>query len=575
MDSHPESAESSMPVAGAGGGEVSLVATDGKGSQATFDLVPGRRYSVGRHRGNDIVLVDPSLSRRHAEIWFEDGGWRIADLGSSNGTFLDGKPLAQPAVLGPGVWVTVGPYTLSLGVPRPRRRVTFTDIPIASSGTLVLSSDDAAVKALRSSGGELSEEIQPELEAMRLRLGLLERANLELLAHQPVELLLPKILELVLEAIQVDRAAILRREKGGELLLAAVKGDEPGEFTLSRSVASRVLEEKISILTSDAQEDERFAGQHSIMGQGIRAIMAVPLASGEDDDVTGLLYADSRLGKKLFDGSDLRLLTMLGNIAAIQIRNSLLFEAQVEKRRLEKEADAAAAIQRRLLPREHPVIPRYSFAASSSPCTEVGGDYFDCLPMDGGRFGICLGDVAGKGMGAALLMAALHATLQARMEQGPAPDALVAHLGRAVERDAPSNRFVTLFLAELHPEENMAKCINAGHAPAPLRVRRTGQLERIESSGPPLGIRPDFTYAVTEIRLEPGDLLVACTDGVTELENSRGEMFGQERLESFLVEAAGREPGALRRDLLHRLEEFAAGMERLDDLTLVVLRRDS
>lgn len=549
--------------------------TDEKGSQATFDLTPGRRYSVGRHRGNDIVLVDPSLSRRHAEIWFEEGGWRIADLGSSNGTFLDGKPLVQPAVLGPGVWVTLGPYTVSLGAARPRRRITFTDVPISSSGTLVLSSSDVALEALRSSDNAAQEEVHPELEAIRIRFGVIEKANLELLAHQPVKTLLPKILELVFEAIHVDRAAILTLEDGGELTVAAVKGDDPGEFTLSRSVASRVLREKISILTSDAQEDERFAGQQSIMGQGIRAIMAVPLASGEEDQVTGILYADSLLGHRVFDDADLRILTMLGNIAAIQIRNSLLFEAQVEKRRLEKEADAAAAIQRRLLPRGRPEIPGHAFAASSSPCSEVGGDYFDCLPMTGGRFGIVLGDVAGKGMGAALLMAALHATLHARMEQGLALESLMAHLGRAMARDAPSNRFVTLFVASLDPGEGLAKCINAGHAPAPAIVRRSGRLERIASCGPPLGILPDFQYPVIEVRLEPGDLLAACTDGITELESPEGEMFGDERLEAFLREVSGGEPEAVRRGLLTRLEEFAAGADRPDDLTLMVLRREA
>jgi sigma-B regulation protein RsbU (phosphoserine phosphatase) len=160
------------------------------------------------------------------------------------------------------------------------------------------------------------------------------------------------------------------------------------------------------------------------------------------------------------------------------------------------------------------------------------------------------------------------------MEQGSAPEEVMRHLNRAIERDAPSNRFVTLFLADLRPASHTARCVNAGHAPAPLVVRRDARLERILSSGPPLGVLPGHAHAAAEVRLEPGDLLVACTDGVTELENARGEMFGVERLESYLLSAVGRSPEAVRRGLLQRLEEFASGADRLDDLTLIVLRRD-
>ena len=188
--------------------------------------------------------------------------------------------------------------------------------------------------------------------------------------------------------------------------------------------------------------------------------------------------------------------------------------------------------------------------------------------------GIVLGDVAGKGMGAALLMAALQATLHARLDQGGEISTLVRRLSETIARDAPSNRFVTFFLAVLDTATHTAACINAGHAPAPVLLRESGEIVRLESGGPPLGIDPAYRYGITELVIEPGDLLFACTDGVTELYDREGGMFGDEALMGFLQGCSGKDPEMVRRELTSSLERFSEGAERSDDLTMVVLRRD-
>jgi sigma-B regulation protein RsbU (phosphoserine phosphatase) len=344
-------------------------------------------------------------------------------------------------------------------------------------------------------------------------------------------------------------------------------------MSISRTIANTVIDKRVSVLTSDAQADERFRSGVSVMAQGIKAVMAVPLWNSKK--VIGLIYADSRLTSALFGDEDLRLLTMLANIAAIQIENATLFDEHVEKQRFEREARAAAEIQQRLLPHSNPQIPGYIFEGYNKPCYECGGDYYDCLRLGETRTGIVLSDVAGKGMGAAMLMAVIQATFQAAALPGPQVEELVGQLGRAIERSAPSNRYATLFLVDLDHETHRLRYINAGHAPLPLLVRASGEVQELAAGGMPLGLFPGVNYEVGEIELGPGDSIFACSDGVTDLEDPDEQMFGEERLEQLLAGLAGRPTGEIRKELDARLESFAADTRQPDDLTYVILQRSS
>ncbi len=549
-----------------------IVITEPGGGRTEVSLEDGRRYSLGRAQTNDIILSDLSLSRRHAHLYLESGHWVIADCGSANGTFLNGTRIEAPARLDPGAQLMVGGCTLEVKkIVRDRGHVKYSDAPLAAQDTVTITAADLDLDAELKERMPLGSGAAEVMEILKRRLAVVEKANLELLAHEPMTTLLPKVLDLVFEAVRPDRAALLRREDG-KLVCRAMRGEWGSEsVSISRTIAGMVLDQRVSVLTADAQHDMRFAEAASIESQGIGSMMAVPLWNNKD--VIGLLYADSFLAARAFVSDDLKVLTMLANVAAIQIENAILFEEQVEKRRLIEEALAAAKIQQGLLPARPPVIEGYDFIGYNMPCHEVGGDYYDCLDLVDGRRAIVIGDVAGKGMSAALLMAVLQATFHAQVETAPEPRKLIEGLNRAIARSAPSNRFVTLFYADLDPASNRLLCVNAGHAPLPVVVRASGQIDEIAPGGLPLGVFETLEHGVAEVDLGRGDFLFACSDGVTDVTDPGGEMFGDDRLRDLLASCAGRPIAEVREALDVGLKAHAHGTAPPDDLTIVILQR--
>jgi serine phosphatase RsbU (regulator of sigma subunit) len=547
-----------------------LLVTDQDSRASRFELSEERCHRIGRESDNDLVLSDPTLSRHHAEVTCEDGYWTVRDCGSSNGTFVNAERIQGPVRLAPGDRIVVGACTLEFNpLTESGSEISLSDLPLPPEGTLVLSPEELNVDLDTFDPDPAA--MRAAMSAMRKRLEVVERANLELLGHQPLDSLLSRILDLVFEAIRPDRAALMSVDDDGELICRAYRATDTGPMTVSRTVARKVMEERTSIMTADAEHDERLGGGTSVFGIG--SMMAVPLWN--NIEVTGLIYVDSGGKECPFRADDLRLLTMLANVAAIQIENARLFEEHVEKVRFEEEVRAAAAVHRRLLPSQPPEIPGYTFHGKNVPCTEVGGDYYDCIPLEGGRFGIVVADVSGKGMGAALLMAGLHCAFRARAESAASPRDLVKQLDGDIMRSSPIDRYATFFYLELDPATHTGRWVNAGHAPPPMVVRAGGPMEELLPGGIPLGLPLSADYPVREIRLEPGDVVFACSDGVTEAESPDGEMFGEERLREFLGGVSGRSPEAIGEEIESLLRDHQADSPRFDDLTYVVIRRSS
>jgi serine phosphatase RsbU (regulator of sigma subunit) len=289
--------------------------------------------------------------------------------------------------------------------------------------------------------------------------------------------------------------------------------------------------------------------------------------------VIGFIYLDSPNWIREFTINDLNLVTVMANIAAIRIEHARLIEAEQKRLALGRELERAAEIQRRLLPATAPEIVGLDLAGYNAPCRTVGGDYYDFLPYSDERVGLFIGDVSGKGMGAALLMSSLQARTRVLFE---APDELSAQMGRLnriTAGNCPSNCFITFFAALLDPATGELGYCNAGHN-APLLVRANGEFELLEPTGIILGILPNAAYEQKSCRLEPGDVLLLFSDGVTEAcRPDADQEFGQDRLAALLREHRDRPAADILNAINAEVASYIGDCPAADDITLVVARR--
>jgi sigma-B regulation protein RsbU (phosphoserine phosphatase) len=247
-------------------------------------------------------------------------------------------------------------------------------------------------------------------------------------------------------------------------------------------------------------------------------------------------------------------------------------EMELQLQHQEQEAVEARAIQQGLLPISIPQQPGYEIAAAWRPAQTVGGDYYDVLAFDEATFGLCIADVAGKGLPAALLMSNLQAGVRGLASAGLSPDGLCTRLNALVCHNTNGDRFITFFYAHLDGPGRRLIYTNAGHNP-PILLRSDRSVERLAAGGVVLGVLPDQKFAVGAVQLTPGDRLVFFTDGVTESCNAAGDEFAETRLLQLLEEHGDESASALQERILASVGEFSRG-QRQDDVTLLVLAVD-
>jgi sigma-B regulation protein RsbU (phosphoserine phosphatase) len=514
---------------------------------------------------------DFSLSRRHLQLEPEGEGWAIEDLGSKNGTWVNGQRLSGRRRLASGDRIEAGRLVLTFDPPSsaPEEIVFFADAPVPPQRTVVARLEGVLGGVASLSGAPTatgSKRVEGEIPLASTAVRALVQAGRELSSRRPLHELFPLILNLSLEAVGAERGAVMILEQG-RLVARAVKGEG---LEMSTTVRDKVLTEKTSVLVGDVDESEAFRNQQSIALQQVRSMMAVPLQA--EERVIGLIYVDSRSFVRSFDANDLNLLTVLGNVAAIRIEHERLSEIEHAERLMERDLEQAAIIQRGLLPEAPPRLPAVSLAGHNASCRTVGGDYYDFLPYADGRVGLVLGDVSGKGIPAAILMASLQARVHLLAEEPANLAQMMGRLNRILAGHCPSNRFVSLFFCILDPASGAIDYCNAGHNP-PLLLRRSGQVERLTGSGPVLGILPDVPFTQRSAMMDPGDLLLLFSDGVTEAVNPSTEEFGEERLVRELIASGDADPRDVIDRILLALGAWAAGAPPADDVTLLAARR--
>lgn len=273
-----------------------------------------------------------------------------------------------------------------------------------------------------------------------------------------------------------------------------------------------------------------------------------------------------------FDERDVELLEFLAEAAAMAIEKAMLHRHLLDREQLEAQLRIARDVQVGLLPRAAPRVEGYDVAAVCLPSLELGGDCYDFFPLAGGRLGFVIGDVAGKGVPAALTMATFRALLRARRETGPGLSGTMAAVSRLLRESSGPRSFVTAVFAALEPGTGRLDYVGGGH-PAGVVTRADGATEELSNCGPVLGVFDEAAYVERSTTLFPGDQLVLYTDGLVEERNAAGEQFGIERVRAVLGATRSRPAAAVAEELVREVRGFCASPQLADDLTLVLLRR--
>jgi serine phosphatase RsbU (regulator of sigma subunit)/pSer/pThr/pTyr-binding forkhead associated (FHA) protein len=524
--------------------------------------IRGADFHIGRTRGSECQLDDSKVSRNHARVERRsDGSCYLVDLNSQNNSYVDGQKLTpfQPFRLRDACRIKIVDFELVFRAPAVGLRSDEEE-----RSTVQRSIDD--LSSIR-----LARRLKQPAEAFRAILDVVQA-----LGGTDLDEKLGRALDGLMAVFpRAERGFILTVEPDGAFFLRAVRHrGGPGEAPcLSQTIVRQVLEECKAILISDATIDEDYKGQESV-ASSLRTALVVPLA-GSDGKPVGMVQLDSRAAKEGFTAVELDLLAALAVPLGVAVENHTLHK---------KKASWAAAgqIQRALLPKRQPDIAGYTFWECYRPVEEVGGDLYDYIRADSPqahergetRWAVVAGDVAGKGMPAALMMAGICPEVRHLTRAGVIPEEVLTRVNHLVSDADFDCRFVTLAIAELDSRSHRLRIASAGH-PWPLIRRSDGRVEAAgtDETSTPLGINADEVFQSVTVSLEPGDVMILYSDGVPDALDRRNQRFGEKRLREELAQAP-RGVAAVGEAVLAAVNGHASGRPQFDDITLVCFGRN-
>ncbi|MFH0909880.1 MAG: PP2C family protein-serine/threonine phosphatase [bacterium] len=326
------------------------------------------------------------------------------------------------------------------------------------------------------------------------------------------------------------------------------------------------------ILIEDAERDLRVP-RHEIDFLKIRSILLVPMHLHQH--VLGVLAVVNRVDGNPFDQTDLNLLQALADQASASVHYAGLRDTLDEKKRIDHDLHVARRIQNSLLPKELPHVQGVEVAAFNDPAQEIGGDYYDFVPIDDKHLGIVIADVSGKGVGGAILMSVCRSVLRAQAPGNLSPAAVLRSINRVMSKDISEDMFVSMLYMVLHVDTHELSVARAGHE-RPILLSRDGHVEPIESPGTAIGMMDVETFerllGETTIQIKPGDVIVAYTDGITEAMNSEGEEWGMQNFLEAVRQASSEGANSVLNNVRQRLARFVGENPQYDDMTLVALR---
>lgn len=536
-----------------------------------FDFLPEEGdVIVGRSSDAGIAVPDRSMSRRHARLFREGGDWLVEDLGSRNGTLLNGRRITEPTPVGVGTVLRIGSTTVN--VTEAAGQTPLTSEGVEFDGHTVFRS---AAELLREPQAISSGAMKVEDDVLRrytARLKVLNEVHQSLDRAIPLEDLLELILDRAFDNLRPEEGTIFLKGPDGDYYRAAsrsIKG-ENSKTLYSRNLVQQVVEKGQAALVLDTTADERFNQAMSLLDAGVRSLVAAPLL--DPSGALGLIVLGSTLGIRQFTEGDMELLTSLASVAAMRIRNTRLAEEALERERLERDVALARQIQVGLLPKALPEIDGWQLYAHNIPSRGVSGDFYKVEIVDDGSCAIMVADVSGKGIAASLLTASLEALAAGPIHDGVAPEVICDRVSHLLFERTPPEKYATGFLASFDPVSGLFRYCNAGHNPG-IVLRTDGEVELLNSTGMPLGILPTGVYGPGDVTLEMGDTVVLYTDGLTEAENPDEEEYGEERLADLCKQHRAESLDDLAATISADQDAYVRGVPYVDDRTVVLVRR--
>lgn len=553
--------------------------------QVLKGLNPGQLFQLdrdkmvmGRHPDCEIVLDVGAVSRQHAQIIRDNGAFYVEDLKSRNGTYVNGRMIEGRAQLHENDRVKICDLLFTFHLEPPGAPVggAASESSEGSGSELPVMVDDnegnSTVMSTLSvaNSGNLRVEVRPEA-----KLKAMIEISRNLATAVSLEDVLPKILDSLFKVFtQADRGFVLLVERdSGVMVPKAVRYRRPGQeetIRVSRTIIQKVMEQKEAILSADAASDQRFEMSQSVADFRIRSMMCVPMfnTSGE---ALGVIQLDTQDQMQRFEKDDLDVLASVAAQASASIENAQLHESLFEQQMMQRELEFAHKVQQGFLPDAHPQLEGYEFFDFYQPAKGVGGDYYDYILLPGNRVGVVLGDVSGKGIAAALLMAKLSSDTRYCLASARLPAEAIDNLNTAFCRDGWEDRFVTFVLGVIDLENHELTIVNAGHMPPILR-RANGAVEELDAeTGLPLGVAPEVNYGQHVVTLEPGDSLTVYTDGISEAMNPNRDLYGMDRLRNLVGKHVG--AGAIGKAVLDDVRQFVGKQAQSDDMCVVCFGR--
>jgi sigma-B regulation protein RsbU (phosphoserine phosphatase) len=561
-----------------------LKRANGETAGQIIELKPDR-VIIGRSPEHCHIVLDPNgVSRRHAEIYRKGDEFYLADLNSRNLSKVNNSKVLpgidHRLVAGDRINICDVEFLFYPQLPADTPSRDGGEIMIVSEGENQEAAQLHVLDASRSSA--MASMIKPEV-----KLKAILDIGRDLASELKIDAVAPKILDSLMELFpQAERLFLVLVDPQTKRLIRKAFKYRPSKKTsvfsssnipadeipmsISRSIVNHVLGQKKAVLSQDAGADKNLPTSASIADLKIRSVMCVPLLT-PDREALGILQLDTS-DRKQFHQEDLDVLALVASQAALWIQNAQMHESLLERERVSRDLKLAEQVQKRFLPQSVPVIPGFEFFAHYDPAYEVGGDYYDFVPLPNDRLAIALGDVSGKGVAAALMMAKFSGDTRYCITTKNSPAAAANELNNLLFSAGIEEKFITLSMSVLDVEERTLKIASAGHLPLLIR-RSNGTVDEVgeEIAGFPLGIVPDGDYRETQVKLNPGDVVAVFSDGMTDARNMREELYesrDMRRLLRKLGDTSGG-PETVGRALLQDVREFSAGHTQVDDITLI------